>query len=263
MKLPEDELRRAVATASGGGRSAEAEAKVRMAVSAIPGAGALAERRVVRDLLASAEPFPLGDDWAIEDWRYVMTERAVVAAASQESPTWDVTRIVDQVEALARRRAEVDERGRLEAEARAEQERQAAEIARQRQESQERVVTRRWLTVAQGFGFDVADVQVMFDDDLEHAERVLAVQHAEQAAQEESTRRRRRSRLLAIGVGLGACVVAGRACRSEGEQFALGVGLGAGVAAWAVAGAFADTLVDDAGHVAKGAALVTSLGRLA
>lgn len=286
--LPDDELRRAVEAATGGGATADA-ARARMTVASIPGAGVLAERRVVRDVALAADPYPWDDAWAVADWRCAVTERVLVAASVLEtSSTWDavrVDRVVTQVEAIARRRAEAAAQTLADAEAAEEGRRAAAEQARRDATERARREHLDWTAIAVELDFrnlyrapDAASARQSFGGDLLAAQDQVALVRAEREAAQITNERRSTQLAVSLGLAGAAFVVVGWGLPLVVEQpmgdvddtgqrrfrthttFNWGAAASAGVIGWLVGRVAGPWLLSHAGDIRRGAALVPRLG---
>lgn len=276
MKLPEEELRRAVLTAAGGSKTAETEARARMAVATI-GTDLLAEQHAVRDVLRAMEPYPLGDEFAIEDWRCLAAERLAVAAAGQESDKVKVTKeLLARVEATARRRAEA-----------VEQERRSALAGEQARLEAEREERRAWQAVAIELGIvniygaaDPARARARFDGDMADAEDEVAHVRAVREATRLTAERQGQRWAITLG-GAGAVFMAAgfafahtverrvepssaedRPRYREEKVFNWGAALGSSLMAGMLLRVFGPWLISHASDIRSGASIVPRLGAL-
>lgn len=274
MKLPEEELRRAVLTAAGGSKTAETEARARMAVATI-GTDLLAEQHAVRDVLRAMEPYPLGDEFAIEDWRCLAAERLAVAAAGQEGEKVKVTKeLLERIEATARRRAEA-----------VEEERQVALAGEQARLEAEREERRAWQAVAIELGIvniygaaDPARARARFDGDMADAEDEVAHVRAVREATRLTAERQGQRWAVTLG-GAGAFFMCAgfafaqtverrvepssaedRPRHREERVFNWGAAVGSSIVAGLFLHLFGPWLVEHAGDIRRGAALVPKLG---
>ncbi len=275
MKLPEEELRRAVLTAAGGSKTAETEARARMAV-ATTGTDILIEQHAVRDVLRAMEPYPLGDELAIEDWRCIAAERLAVVAAGQEGGIKVTKELLARIEATARRRAEA-----------VEEERQVALAGEQARLEAEREERRAWQAVAIELGIvniygaaDPARARARFDGDMADAEDEVAHVRAVREATRLTAERQGQRWAVTLGGAGAVFMVAGFACAQTVERrvkpsssedrpryreekvFNWGAAVGSSIVAGLFFRFFGPWLIDHASDIRSGAALVPRVGAL-
>ncbi len=288
--LPDDDVfRAAISKVTSVGASADGDAAVmRARVALIPGADALAEQQAIRVLVREVDPYPLDDDYAAQDWRVGALQLAAALATSTErttTTTWDIKKVVSQVEALARRRAEAAARALADAEAAEHARREAAEQTRRDAAERARREHLDWTAVAVELGIqniyrapDPASARQRFDGDLVAAQDEVGLVRAEREAQQIMAERRSTQLAVSLGLAGAAFVGAGWAFprvieRPMGDAndasqqrfktettFNWGAAASAGFVGWLVGRFAGPWLLSHAGEIRRGAALVPRLG---